>query len=97
MVYFPVKSDPIDTQMAEWINHEADRSKLRIMFMRDSEGVYEFGNRKVSVKVESGKIKVRVGGGYISIDKFIEQFTPSELERLNTKDPYRRFAEKVVV
>ena len=72
MVYFPVRQDPIDNQMAEYINHEVDRSKMRIMFMRESEGVYEFGSRKVAVKVEGGKIQVRVGGGYISIEKFIE-------------------------
>ena len=42
------------------------------MFMRESSGVYEFGQRKVMVKVDGGKIQVRVGGGYLSIDEFID-------------------------
>ena len=64
--------------------------------MRESEGVYQFGSRKISVKVEAGKIKVRVGGGYISINKFIEQFTPSEIERLNSKNTYILICKKRV-
>ena len=55
-VYIPVKTDPIDSQLAEYINSYPDRKKLKIMFMRESEGVYEFGSRKVMVKVERGKI-----------------------------------------
>ena len=52
------------------------------MFMRESEGVYEFGSRKVLVKVEREKIMIKVGGGYISIDEFLDQYTPVELEKL---------------
>ena len=55
-VYIPVKNDNIDRKLAEYINNFPDRSRLKIMFMRESEGVYEFGSRKVAVKVESGKI-----------------------------------------
>ena len=42
-VYVPIKDDPIDQKMAEFINNYPDRQKLKIMFMRDSHGVYEFG------------------------------------------------------
>ena len=42
-VYIPVKNDTIDRKLAEYINNFPDRSKLKIMFMRESEGVYEFG------------------------------------------------------
>merc|ERR1711957_1072695 len=96
-VYIPVKNDIIDRKLAEYINNFPDRSKLKIMFMRESEGVYEFGQRKVAVKVESGKIQVRVGGGYLSIDEFLDQYTPTELERLARNDPMKRYNEKVSV
>ena len=46
-VYIPVKSDAIDVKLAEYINNYPDRSKLKIMFMRESNGVYEFGQRRV--------------------------------------------------
>lgn len=65
--------------------------------MRESEGVYQFGTKRVSVKVEKNNIKIRVGGGYLSIDEFIEQYTPSELEKMDRKDPIKRFSEKAAV
>ena len=74
-----------------------DKSKLKIMFMRESEGVYQFGSRRVMVKVKRGKIRIKVGGGYLAIDEFMDQYTPVELEALGRKDPLKRFAEKVAV
>ena len=43
-------------KLAEYINNYPDRHKLKIMFMRESEGVYEFGSRKILVRVERNKI-----------------------------------------
>ena len=65
--------------------------------MRESEGVYQFGTKRVAVKVEKDNIKIRVGGGYLSIDEFLDQYTPSELEKLERKDPMKRFSEKVAI
>ena len=96
-VYIPVKSDPVDTKLAEYINNYPDRQKLKIMFMRESEGVYEFGSRRVMVKVERGKIQIKVGGGFLSIDEFLDQYTPVELQKLESRDPLKRFAERVAV
>ena len=42
------------------------------MFLRESEGVYEFGSRRIAVRVEHDKINIRVGGGYLSIDEFLD-------------------------
>jgi hypothetical protein len=39
-VYVPDKEDPLDNLLAEYINNYPERSKLRIMFMKESEGVY---------------------------------------------------------
>lgn len=39
-VYIPVKDDPVDKKLAEFINNYPDRNKLKIMFLRESEGVY---------------------------------------------------------
>ena len=70
---------------------------MKIMFMRETEGVYQFGTKRVAVKVENKGIKIRVGGGYLSIDEFLDQYTPVELEKLERKDPLKRFSEKVAV
>ena len=51
-VYIPVKNDSTDKLLAEYINNYPERSKLKIMFMRESEGIYQFGTKKVYVKVD---------------------------------------------
>lgn len=71
-VYIPVKNDFTDKKLAEYINNFPDRSKLKIMFMRESEGVYQFGSKRIFIKVEQDRINIRVGGGYLSIDEFID-------------------------
>lgn len=81
-VYIPVRNDTIDRHLAEYLNNFPDRARLKIMFMRESEGVYMFGSKRIMVKVESNNIKIRVGGGYLSIDEFLDQYTPLELEKL---------------
>jgi hypothetical protein len=43
--------------------------------------------------VEGGKIHVRVGGGYLSIDEFLDQYTPLELEKHARNDPLKRYSE----
>lgn len=96
-VYIPMKSDDVDKRLAEYINNYPDRSKLKIMFMRESEGIYLFGTRKIYVRVENHKIIIRVGGGYLTIDEFLDIYTPVELERLERKDPLKKFSEKIAV
>jgi len=96
-VYIPVKDDRIDKKIAEYINNYPDRQKLKILFMRESEGVYQFGSKRVMVKIDKEKINIRVGGGYLSIDEFLDQYTPTELEKLERKDPMKKFTERVSV
>ena len=51
----------------------------------------------MAVRVDKGKINIRVGGGYLSIDEFLDQYTPAELEKLERKDPLKKFSEKIAV
>ena len=67
------------------------------MFMRESEGIYQFGAKKVFVRVDKDKINVRVGGGYLTIDEFLDTYTPLELEKLERKDPLKKFSDKMSV
>lgn len=64
-IYIPDKEDPVDNQLAEYINNYPERSKLRIMFLKESEGVYHFGSKRVYVRVERDKIT----GKYIYLIK----------------------------
>ena len=35
-IYVPMQDDPVDQKVADFINNYPDRSKLKIIFMRDS-------------------------------------------------------------
>ena len=96
-IYIPIRDDPLDVKVAEYINNYPDRQKLKIMFMRESAGVYAFGSKRINVEVQGGKIKVRIGGGYLSIDEFLDQYTPTEVEKQLNRDPLMKFAQKVSV
>ena len=71
-IYVPVKDDSVDQQIADFLNNYPDRHKLKIMFMRECRGIYHFGTKRVNVRIENSKIQIRVGGGFLSIDEFID-------------------------
>ncbi len=51
-----MKDDAVDKKLAEFINNYPDKQKLKIMFLRESEGVYQFGSKRVAVRVDQNKI-----------------------------------------
>lgn len=93
MIYIPHKYDKIDLALAQFINEYPEREKMKILFLRESEGVYTFGRKKVNVKVEKGnQIYIRVGGGFLHIMEFLNQYTPLEVKEIRRKmDPSSRF------
>lgn len=71
-VYIPIIGDQVDEKLADFINNYPDRNQVKIMFLRESAGVYEFGTKRVEVRLAKGKLTVRVGGGYMGIDEFLD-------------------------
>ena len=97
-VYIAKKNDRVDAVLGNYLNKFPERDAMKIMFLRESEGVYCFGSRRVYVKVEKGdQIFVRVGGGYMHIDEFIMQYTHSEVEKIERRDVLARFQNKIAV
>jgi hypothetical protein len=78
-IYVPVKEDPVDVALGDYINSRED--PLVVPFFREDYEKYEFGTKRVFVKMEKGKIIVRVGGGFMQLEEFIEIYTPVELEK----------------
>jgi len=55
--YVPIKDDPIDGLLAQYINRlHSPENKLKILFIREGEGVYNFGTRKIYVAIHQDKI-----------------------------------------
>lgn len=78
-LYVPSKDDPVDVALSEFLNTRID--VIPVPFTREDEGIYLFGTKRIFLKLEQGRIAIRVGGGYMSIDEFIEIYTPLELEK----------------
>lgn len=62
------------------------------MFLRESEGVYQFGQKRVHIKVEKGnQIFVRVGGGYMHVQEFIREFAQIEKDKIERNNALSHF------
>ena len=88
-IYNHIKGDYIDKNLAKYLNSR--NSVLSVPFIRENYGIYLYGTRKVSISIERNKLTVKVGGGYMFIEDFINKYTKSELEkyekRLNPISP----------
>ena len=50
---------------------------MRIHLMRlerEGDGVYRFGSKRVLIKLENECIIIRVGGGFMNIEEFVDQY-----------------------
>ena len=96
--YIPKKGDIIEEALADFINTYPEQEKMKILFLRESEGVYRFGQKRVYIKVEKGNnLKVRVGGGFMHINDFIEQYSISEADKIERRDVMSRFQNKLAI
>ena len=74
-MYRAVKDDPIDQKLSQYMNElPLSLRKNALQLVRESEGVYKYGKKRVFMKIENDLIVIRVGGGYLTFDQFIEQY-----------------------
>lgn len=66
--YKPVKGDQVDELFA----HHLNKCNCSLQVKRLAPGKYLFGTRQILAKIINGKLVIRVGGGYMSADEFIE-------------------------
>jgi hypothetical protein len=71
-LYYPVKDDVIDKKLAEYINKAPVSLRKQMKFVRESEGIYKYGKKRVFIKIENDMVIIRVGGGYLTIEEFID-------------------------
>ncbi|OMJ75267.1 hypothetical protein SteCoe_25625 [Stentor coeruleus] len=76
--YVPA-NDPVDIALAEYLN--SLESPVPIKFIRQEGGNYLFGSKKIYIKIESGRILIKVGGGFTSIEEFLSVYTKIEIEK----------------
>ena len=82
-IYRPNKDDPIDIALSDYVNTRP--GAIRVQFDREDQGIYNFGTKKIFVKLEQGKLLIRVGGGYMQVEDFVKLYSPVEIERFSTQ------------
>jgi hypothetical protein len=70
-----VKGDEIDRMLGEAMIKNA----CSVEISRISEGKYMFGTRQIIARIVNMKLLIRVGGGFMTIDEFIQQYGPIEM------------------
>jgi hypothetical protein len=65
--------------MAQYIN----AFELDVPIQRLGDGNYMFGSRKIFAKIMNDKLVIRVGGGFMLIDEFLNTYGKQELDKIN--------------
>jgi hypothetical protein len=76
--YRPIKGDLVDELMANYFN----QLKYPMPIKRLGDGFYVFGTKKIYVKLMQGRLVVRVGGGFMSVDEFLSQYSDMEFQKV---------------
>lgn len=77
LTYKAVRGDEVDELLAQYIQN------CPVPVKRLGGGFYLFGTRKIYAKIMNGKIVIRVGGGYMVVQEFIESYAEAELAKIN--------------
>ena len=65
--------DEMDHKLEIYLKYVYSKKKVpKIIFKKLSNNNYEYGNQKVTIKIEGDSIKAKSTGGFLLLDKFIE-------------------------
>lgn len=78
LIYRPIKGDLVDELIAKYIND----MQCPLPVKRLGDGYYLFGTKKIFAKIMNGKLVIRVGGGYMSIEEFIATYGDFEVQKI---------------
>ena len=79
--FSPDSRDNVDLMLSEYLN----MVDCPVPIQKLNDGYYMFGTKKIYAKVLNGNLMIRVGGGYMSIEEFIEAYGQSELEKIESR------------
>lgn len=72
--------NPLDVALSDFMISQ--HPPMAIRFVKECEGVYMFGTKKVFIKFENGRLFVRIGGGFMVIEDFVKIYLPQEIEKI---------------
>ncbi|CDW71950.1 gas2 domain containing protein [Stylonychia lemnae] len=78
ILYRPIKGDLVDELIAKYVNGMTCPLPIK----RLGDGNYLFGTKKIYAKIMNGKLVIRVGGGFMSIEEFIATYADFEITKV---------------
>jgi hypothetical protein len=81
--YTPVLGDSVDEVLCDYLTHR-DPAPL-VPFVRESTEVYAYGTKRVFVRVDKGRINVKVGGGCIPLEEFLALYERTEADKIEAR------------
>jgi len=76
--YQATKGDMLDEMLGRYINE----ANCQVPIKKLGDGWYLFGTRRIFARIQVGKLIIRVGGGWMKIDEFIEKHADEEMAKL---------------
>ena len=90
--------DDLDYKLDMNLKHFYNQKKLpKIMFKKINNSNYEYGTQKVTIKAEGDSIKIKSTGGYLLLDKFIENnalLEEGKVKKSNSKNSLNQGKKK---
>ena len=77
--FIPSSNDDVDQMLHEFIR----QSGCDVPIRKIGGGYYIFGTKKIYAKIMNGKLVIRVGGGYMVIEEFIEMYGEQERTKID--------------
>lgn len=81
-LYSAMKGDLVDELLAKYIN----MTKCPVPIKRLGNGYYLFGTKKIFAKIMNGKLVIRVGGGFMTIEEFIANYSDTEMMKIRNSE-----------
>lgn len=96
-IYIAHKDDRVDELLAIFVNNFPERHRFNVQFIRKSHGMYKYGTKCVNVFARGEALMVRVGGGFMNIQEFVEQHNDFEVVKLPRQDDAKRIRSKLLL
>ena len=76
-----VDNDQIDKMLEEFIKHH----RVKVPIHRIDQSKYLFGMKVINAMIINGMLKVRVGGGFMTMEEFVDKHSETEICKLRNK------------
>jgi hypothetical protein len=93
--YTPDPKDSIDIQLAIELNqYMRTNGELPIRFSKSGK-YYKFGKLSPILIVSNNKLMLRVGGGYNTLEEYLNNNLPKEIESMKNTNVYKQYQAKL--